>query len=353
MIFILKKNRYRYLPRYKGGTKLKKTVKFIIAFLFIITLVGCGGNNHEGEAKTPSGSSDQKGRDYEEVIDEFEEQGFTNVKTAILDDLITGWLIKDGEVESVSVDGDEDYSSDTWYPNNVEVIVTYHTFREKETKEKSHKTENETKDEKKNKEKNKTKNELSNDKNEQDSQETDDESLKIYESAVGKPAFDVFNELEALGFNVSLSHAITKMDFSTSILYESDPTDVASYIPWIITDLDSYNGTSKSASFFINTQEMIDETDAKETQKDALDAKLDLSMAWGAMEVYGKKEYPNGFKLKMVTGMLAETAEDENTWFLKTKCKVKNYNGTWVDYVCEARVSGTTNDPQIIYFDVY
>ena len=119
---------------------MKKTVKFIIAFLFIITLVGCGGNNHEGEAKTPSGSSVQKGRDYEEVIDKFEEQGFTNVKTAILDDLITGWLIKDGEVESVSVDGDEDYSSDTWYPNNVEVIVTYHTFREKETKEKSHKT---------------------------------------------------------------------------------------------------------------------------------------------------------------------------------------------------------------------
>jgi len=37
-------------------------------------------------------------------------------------------LIKYGEVESVSVDGDEDYSPDRWYPNEVEVIITYHNF---------------------------------------------------------------------------------------------------------------------------------------------------------------------------------------------------------------------------------
>ena len=51
--------------------------------------------------------------------------------------------------------------------------------------------------------------------------------------------------------------------------------------------------------------------------------------------------------------MLAETAEDENTWFLKAECEVKNSYGTWVAGVCEARVSGTTKSPQIDYFMVY
>lgn len=111
---------------------MKKSVNLIIVCILAITLVGCGGNNHEGEAKTPSGSSAQEGRAYQDVIDEFEGQGFTNIKTEVLDDLVTGWLVKDGEVESVSVDGDEDYSADEWYPNDVEVVVSYHAFPKEE-----------------------------------------------------------------------------------------------------------------------------------------------------------------------------------------------------------------------------
>lgn len=96
----------------------------------LIALAGCGGNSkgHESEAKTPSGSSVQKGRGYQEVINDFKEKGFRNIKTEKLEDLLTGWITKDGEVESVSVDGNKGYSPDVWYANNVEVIITYHTF---------------------------------------------------------------------------------------------------------------------------------------------------------------------------------------------------------------------------------
>ena len=73
----------------------------------------------------------KKGKDYQKVVDEFESSGFTNIKLEKLDDLVTGWLTKDGEVESVSVDGDTGYSADAWYPADVEVIITYHTFPEK------------------------------------------------------------------------------------------------------------------------------------------------------------------------------------------------------------------------------
>lgn len=109
---------------------MKKVVCIFVTFIMIIALTGCSGgsNTHEGEAKTPSGSNVQKGRNYQSVADDFEKKGFINIKTKALDDLVTGWLTKDGEVESVSVDGDEKYSADKWYSNDVEVIITYHTF---------------------------------------------------------------------------------------------------------------------------------------------------------------------------------------------------------------------------------
>ena len=112
---------------------MKKLCSVFLAFAMIIALSACGGtaDTHEGEAKTPSASKAQKGRNYQEAVDDFTSNGFTNVKTEKLEDLISGWLTKDGEVETVSVDGDENYSADSWYPNSVEVVITYHTFPEK------------------------------------------------------------------------------------------------------------------------------------------------------------------------------------------------------------------------------
>lgn len=114
---------------------MRKFLAVCMAIVMIFTIAGCSSEGHEGEAKTPSGSSIQKGKDYQKVVDEFESSGFTNIKLEKLDDLVTGWLTKDGEVESVSVDGDTGYSADTWYPADAEVVITYHTFPEKETSE--------------------------------------------------------------------------------------------------------------------------------------------------------------------------------------------------------------------------
>lgn len=117
---------------------MKRMIIIVAAsiLLLVITLVSCTGNSnkHEGEAKTPSGSSIQQGKDYQEVVDEFKEAGFKNVEIEKLEDLITGWLTKDGEVEAVSVDGDKDYSPDDWYADDVKVVITYHTFPSEEEK---------------------------------------------------------------------------------------------------------------------------------------------------------------------------------------------------------------------------
>lgn len=107
----------------------------LLACIMSIALVGCGGNSnkHDGEAKTPSGSSAQKGKDYNKVVDDFKSKGFKNIKTEKLEDLITGLITKDGEVEEVSVGGNVDYSSDEWLSADTEVIIKYHTFKEKDT----------------------------------------------------------------------------------------------------------------------------------------------------------------------------------------------------------------------------
>ncbi|OQX93619.1 MAG: hypothetical protein B6I17_02065 [Tenericutes bacterium 4572_104] len=124
----------------------KKYIKRKIIIIAVITIlffiIGASGGDKEqidrtGQAKTPSGSSVYEGDNYSEVIDKFEERGFTNIKSVTIEDLIIGLFTKDGEVESVSVDGDINYSSSTWYLNDVEVIITYHTFPNDETEEKS------------------------------------------------------------------------------------------------------------------------------------------------------------------------------------------------------------------------
>lgn len=111
---------------------MNKMVSVLLVCIMVMTLVGCGGN-HEGEAKTPSGSSVQKGRDYQEVVDDFKSSGFKNIKTEKVEDLITGWITKDGEVEEVSVGGDVDYSADEWISADAEVIIKYHTFKKRDT----------------------------------------------------------------------------------------------------------------------------------------------------------------------------------------------------------------------------
>lgn len=120
---------------------MKKFIWLLAICMSFVALTACGNRDHTGEAQTPSGSSIMEGQNYEDVIAEFEENGFKNVRTEKIEDLIFGLLNKDGEVEEVSVGGEVDYSPDEWVPDDTEVIVRYHTFAGKNDSE-----ENETLD---------------------------------------------------------------------------------------------------------------------------------------------------------------------------------------------------------------
>lgn len=80
----------------------------------------------------------------------------------------------------------------------------------------------------------------------------------------------------------------------------------------------------------------------------ALKEKLELGSSWIAAKEYGIDKYGSSFELNYLIGKIDESLYDENTWFLKAECKVNGQKKT-----CEARVTGTTANPEVVFFDIY
>ena len=115
----------------KRDCMLKRLFSVILLITMLIaTLSGCASDNHDNEVKPPQQKSDLIGKNYEEVVKAFENAGFTNIETEKIDDLIFGWFTKDGEVESVTIDGSSSFSTAKWYPKDAVVHISYHTYPE-------------------------------------------------------------------------------------------------------------------------------------------------------------------------------------------------------------------------------
>lgn len=82
----------------------------------------------------PLTSKEAKGMNYRDVIEEFENAGFINVTTVVEYDIVTGWLTDDGEVKSVSINGEKKFDSYDEYRLDAEVVVTYHTLKKNKPK---------------------------------------------------------------------------------------------------------------------------------------------------------------------------------------------------------------------------
>lgn len=134
-------------------------------------------------------------------------------------------------------------------------------------------------------------------------------------------------------FAVRYMDAITTTGKKISAEHQSDQTVDAgeSYTATIvyqepgITTL-AWDNWSNEAEWHFDP--IIDGVSAEQSSSSSSD--YFVSDAWAAMERYGDQLYPYGFKLNMITGMLAEDQIDENTWFLKSYCQIKNEYGTWL-----------------------
>lgn len=291
---------------------MKKLFALLLSLVMVFAITGCDSSSHDGEAKTPSASSIQKGRDYQSVAEDFKEHGFTNIKLVELDDLVTGWLTKEGEVESVSVDGSIDYSADTWYPNDVEIVITYHTFP---------------------------------DENQSTSEKTDDEKFTGIKPPYDNDTSDginyqvVVDAFKAAGF----VNVITEKRFEASFWGYEENTVANIYIDGSTFSIDQeYNADSEIRIDYY----VITEADTKS------DTELTKFYAQKAFEDYGSTIYPYGFKCHWAINCIAAEQYDDGSWFFKVGVTIENQNGNKIEGIAEGMVSGTDTSSIITQFNV-
>ena len=129
---------------------MTKAGRIIAIIILSVCLAACGSKVET--VRTPASNHLERGRNYKEVIEDFEDKGFTNIKTETIEDLVYGRSFRNGEVERISVGGDINYDSGVEVPADTEVVISYHTFSQKsiedaEAKEQERAAESEKSDE--------------------------------------------------------------------------------------------------------------------------------------------------------------------------------------------------------------
>ena len=106
---------------------MKKISKLVCLLFLSLLLAGCGGSKAD-MVETPANMRMQRGRNYREVIEDFQDKGFTNIKTNKIEDLQYGFVVR-YEQETITVGGDSNYDSGVKVPADTEVIISYHGYK--------------------------------------------------------------------------------------------------------------------------------------------------------------------------------------------------------------------------------
>lgn len=107
---------------------MKKISKLVCLLFLSLLLAGCGTSNSE-MVETPANMRMQRGRNYREVIEDFQDKGFTNIKTRKIEDLQYGFVVRYEQVETITVGGDSNYDSGVKVPADTEVVISYHGYK--------------------------------------------------------------------------------------------------------------------------------------------------------------------------------------------------------------------------------
>lgn len=82
----------------------------------------------EDEVQMPMSDYYYTGKDFTIIVKQLEELGFNNITTQVVKDIVTGFLVKDGEVEEVIINGNNNFEENEIFKKDAEVIVVYHTY---------------------------------------------------------------------------------------------------------------------------------------------------------------------------------------------------------------------------------
>ena len=165
------------------------------------------------------------------------------------------------------------------------------------------------------------------------------------ETEAKKSDTDKLNELKGSDLSESMK---TIEDMGYKATYQADGVDFTDFIDdvkddYLVGDME----VNEKEKIVVVNLDLASNKEAEDIEK-ALKKKLEVGSAWAAAEKYGQEEYGDEFDLNYLTGNIDDSAYDEDTWFLKAECEVGGEEKT-----CEAKVTGTTENPEVVSFDVY
>lgn len=281
----------------------------------------------ENMARIPGSSEEYKHRAYTEIVLELEKAGFHNITAKVLEDLTKDSADNAGMVEEISINGKTQFGKSDVFDKESEIIITYHTTDPNKPESEPKESEPE-------------------EALEEESPEVS--AMDQLQPYIGKTIKELTSFLEELGYTATYTAENTGDDFTEWIL----SGDLEIQEIFIVTNFQNIDEKAHTVEVMMLGKDTIKDREEKIAMKESLEEKLGADVAWAAVKQYGEQNYQS-FKLHTITGVLAESVEDENTWFLKAYCDVKVSGEKIKNLTCEARVTGTEAKPEVIDFIVY
>ena len=104
---------------------LKYKISCTSSQINVETIQGTVSQHGEDEVAMPQSASSYKYQNYVDVQTELSEAGFTNISFEILYDIELGWT-EEGEVDSVSVDGNAEFEQGDIFKKDIAIVIAYH-----------------------------------------------------------------------------------------------------------------------------------------------------------------------------------------------------------------------------------
>lgn len=333
----------------------------------------------DNEAKAPSSASDYNYKNYSDVITSLKDAGFTNIKIEPVYDIYFGFLVTEGELKTVTIDGKSSFRKGDIFQSDAEVIITYHSSVENEPSIQAAKQATEA-------------------------QKFLEEQLEAkFPKKLAKRAavvaftnyyaLDVFFE-DGNSFDVSKFHSyadtsgyaskyfwyvesegtwsvknentwhvedlyLRSYAISDSIVYVSldvsfdgkdyTVSNLAGKAPSYddandaFSDMSVLENSSDAALFFIVPFELIKD-DRIASEVDALDhsKELRVEQAHKAFEYVGNALYPYGFECHWYSGLIDSWQSYDGSWFFKVEVTITNQYGASKKMTAEAYINNVT-----------
>ena len=84
-------------------------VMIIFVLLCVAMSLFSPNGKFSNEITVPNDYKYYEGENYKEVVEELTDAGFENITIKEIEDLVIGWITKDGEVEKVSINGSTEF----------------------------------------------------------------------------------------------------------------------------------------------------------------------------------------------------------------------------------------------------